>query len=271
MKYTYLNNIYDFKGNSTFPFFDGIDLNIKKIYTFIIEKVSDNMKCIKNNINDVILIIITILVVGSISVYAKYVTYAKDVGFTSSKEEWTVDNVDSALNDLYTNKDEVIPEKETTITEQEKTIEELNTSLTSKNKTISDNESTITSLTAQNESLSNSLANLDNGNCISGSITFDESCSTSTGCKLLDFNPDIFVLNITAISNNTTKEKDVIWYNNKDTSRWYGLGGIVGSADWGRNTSTKYTDRTISTDNEFYFKNIRTSWINETAYYIACV
>ena len=229
------------------------------------------MKIIKDNMDTIMLIVITSVIVMSVSVFAVYKHYAKDLSFTSSKEEWKADNVNTALNDLYTNKDEVIVGKDATISEQEKTIEELNTSLTSKNKTISDNESTITSLTAQNESLSNSLANLDNGNCISGSITFDESCTTSTGCKLLDFNPDIFVLNITAISNDLGDNQDIIWYNNKDTSRWYGLGGYVGTTDWTRNTTVKYTDRTISTDNAFYFKNIVSGWMGETGYYIACV
>lgn len=236
------------------------------------------MKFIKNNINTFLLIIITSILVTSISVYATYKHYAENISFSSSNESWDAETVEDALNDLYTTKNEVIENKNSTIAEQQKTIDglnitlsTLNTSLNSKNKTIAENDTTIENLSSNNASILNSLAKLDNGNCISGSYKFVSSCTTSTGCKLLDFDPDIFVLYITAISNDSsTTAQNVIWYNNEDISRSDTFAGYVGSSSWSRETTVKFTDRTISTTNAFYFKNIRTSWLNETAYYIAC-
>ena len=231
------------------------------------------MKFIKNNVDTIMLIVITSVLVMSVSVFAVYKYYAKDVAFTLSKEEWKTDNVNSALNDLYTNKDEVIPGKDNTITEQQKTTEglnttlsTLNTSLASKNKTISDNETTITNLNTQNTSLLNSLANLDNGNCISGTYVFEESCGTSTGCKILDFSPDIFAMYTTS---NSTYNQELVWYYNKDISRLYVVYGIKGSTDWTRQNMS-ITDRTISSTNSFSFANMGDRVIGETVYYIAC-
>jgi len=45
--------------------------------------------------------IFTTILVGNIGVVAVTLT-AKDIGFTSSKEEWQVNNVEDAMNDLYT-------------------------------------------------------------------------------------------------------------------------------------------------------------------------
>ena len=44
--------------------------------------------------------LITAIIVGSIGVIAASLS-AKDIGFTSTNEEWQVNNVEDAINDLY--------------------------------------------------------------------------------------------------------------------------------------------------------------------------
>lgn len=59
------------------------------------------MKFIKNNIKIFIIIIITAILCSSISVYATYSYLAKDVSYIPSNDEFKVDNVEDALNELY--------------------------------------------------------------------------------------------------------------------------------------------------------------------------
>jgi len=56
-----------------------------------------------------VLIFLTGIIVGiSSAVFATYKINSSDVGFTPTNESWKVDNVGSAINDLYTNQNDKI-------------------------------------------------------------------------------------------------------------------------------------------------------------------
>lgn len=55
----------------------------------------------KNSVKIFLSIIISGLVFSSISVYAVYRIHARDVSFTPDRKDWQVDNVSSALDELY--------------------------------------------------------------------------------------------------------------------------------------------------------------------------
>lgn len=59
----------------------------------------------KNNIGKIIIFVLGVISGTCISVYAAYNYYAKDISFTPKNESWQVDNIEDAINDLYTNKD----------------------------------------------------------------------------------------------------------------------------------------------------------------------
>lgn len=58
-------------------------------------------KKIKINFKIIIAIVITAIICVSTTVYASYNYFAKDIGFTPKNENWQVDNLEDAINDLY--------------------------------------------------------------------------------------------------------------------------------------------------------------------------
>ena len=58
-------------------------------------------KKIKANFKIIIAIVITAIICISTTVYASYKYFAKDIGFTPKNENWQVDNLEDAVNDLY--------------------------------------------------------------------------------------------------------------------------------------------------------------------------
>lgn len=62
-------------------------------------------KKIKANFKIIITIVITSIICISTTVYASYKYFAKDIGFTPKNENWQVDNLEDAVNDLYENKE----------------------------------------------------------------------------------------------------------------------------------------------------------------------
>ena len=63
------------------------------------------LKKIKANFKIIITIVITAIICISTTVYASYKYFAKDIGFTPKNENWQVDNLEDAVNDLYENKE----------------------------------------------------------------------------------------------------------------------------------------------------------------------
>ena len=61
-------------------------------------------KKIKANFKIIIAIVITAIICVSTTVYASYNYFAKDIGFTPKNENWQVDNLEDAVNDLYERK-----------------------------------------------------------------------------------------------------------------------------------------------------------------------
>lgn len=61
-------------------------------------------KKIKVNFKIIIAVIITAIICISTTVYASYNYFAKDIGFTPKNENWQVDNLEDAVNDLYERK-----------------------------------------------------------------------------------------------------------------------------------------------------------------------
>lgn len=55
----------------------------------------------KNNIGKIIIFVLGVISGTCISVYAAYNYYAKDISFTPKNENWQVDNIEDAINDLY--------------------------------------------------------------------------------------------------------------------------------------------------------------------------
>lgn len=62
-------------------------------------------KKIRINFKIIIAVIITAIICVSTTVYASYNYFAKDIGFTPKNENWQVDNLEDAINDLYENKE----------------------------------------------------------------------------------------------------------------------------------------------------------------------
>lgn len=218
----------------------------------------------------IMIVFITAIIVGSVSVYASYKYFAKDINFVPNNTSWKVDNVGSALDDIYSNQLDTLVKKNDEISNQKLNISNMNNDITtlrstisSKNSTIDEQETTIEQLTSTNTRLASQLEDLNSANCISGSYVFQSSCTTSTGCKLLDYEPSIFVLSIIS---GTTKN---IWYYNKNVSAWYGVYGSTSSTK-ATKADINFSDRTNSSDGKFYFRNISSSWTGITGYYISC-
>ena len=217
----------------------------------------------KGLINKIMIVLITAIIVGSISVYASYDYYSEKVNFVPNDKSWEVDNVGSALDDIYTKQTDVINKKDSIISEQKTNINTLRSTITSKNSTISTQEKNITNLTSTNTRLSNQLNGLKNANCVSGAHTFTTDCTTSTGCKALDFDPSIFVLNIIS-----TTSVHSMWYYNKENSKMHYLAGS--SADWTATPGLTFDYRFRISNNQLYYKDIWAKWVGQTGYYIAC-
>lgn len=226
----------------------------------------------KSLMNKIIIVFVTTIIVGSISVYASYDYYSEKISFIPNNKSWEVNNISNALDDIYTKQTDVINQKESEISEQKTNINSMNSNIktiqstiTSKNSTISTQEETIKNLTNTNTRLSNQLNGLKNANCTSGSYKIDSSCTTTTGCKILDFEPSIIILNV--ISSTSV---DTLWYYNKDMSKMLYLGKDTSFTDWTRNTTLTFSDRFMSSGNTLALRNVWAKWVGQTGYYIAC-
>ena len=127
------------------------------------------MKILKSRI---LLVIVTIILTGSISVYAARKYYASDI-------EYKETTLDKALDTLYTTQN-------TTVNNLNSQITSLTNEKTSLQNQINTKDATISSLQSQ-------LSVYDNANCVTGS--FDSSnYSTSTDKKLINFSPKKFII-----------------------------------------------------------------------------
>jgi len=198
------------------------------------------------------------VIFGSITAYATYKINSSDVGFTPANESWKVDNVGSAINDLYTNQNETIVDYEKTITSQ-------NTKISTYEKTITQKDSTITNLNTQITSLKNEVANFSSSKCVSGTFVCT-SCTTSEGQKIVDFGPSAFLLYTRNSSDTTT-----LWYYDSrlNTNGWrvYSVSGGGDNSNYNFNTNVFSR---VKIDDSLIFYNFGSTLGNLTFYYKAC-
>ena len=150
--------------------------------------------------------------------------------------------VDQALNELYT---------------VHETYKNLTTDTTVTPETL------LNGITAYNKN--GELVTGNSTNCISNTFVMQSSCTTSNGCKLLDFEPSIFILYTTTSSGYS--EGNIYYYNTSVSSS-----NFVTSYDDGIDGIYRVGSKTnrFTFNNSFYLHNLGDSYVGKTMYYVAC-
>ena len=221
------------------------------------------MKILKSII---LLVIATIILTGSISVYAARKYYASDI-------EYKEKTLDKALNTLYT-------KTKTYKNLTETTNVEANTLLSGKKAYKSDGSlvngsiqtySGTTNITASSETqtlqTNGKYMNSDitinalpasSGDCVSGNFVCT-TCSTSGGQQILDFKPSKFLVY------GEPSSKVEMFYDENFTGNYF----------WSSNNSNEVLNlnapisKFIKND-KFIMNSASSDWNNKTVYYIAC-
>ncbi|MBE6161572.1 MAG: hypothetical protein E7158_05100 [Firmicutes bacterium] len=122
----------------------------------------------------ILLVIVTVILTGSISVYAAGRYYANQVDYEPSNPNFNVDNMADALDQLYTT--------------QNTTISNLNNQITTLTGQVSAKDATISDLQTQ-------LNGISTTDCIRGTATLTSACGTNSGCVIENkFAPNFFAL-----------------------------------------------------------------------------
>jgi len=132
------------------------------------------MKIFKNSL---FAFILGAVIFGSITAYATYKISSSDISFIPTNESWKVDNVGSAINDLYTNQNETIVNYEKTITSQ-------NTKISNYESTINQKDSTISNLNSQITSLKNELSNNSTNKSLDNFTILDKTKIARTSAEI---------------------------------------------------------------------------------------
>ncbi len=205
---------------------------------------------------------------------------AKDVSYTPKDSTWKVDNVKEAIDDLYTKaKPEYTGSTTVTPTTSNQTLSTKNTILT-KNITINaipdtyKNLTTTTTVSASNL-LSGVKAYTSDGTLVTGNIStncisnnnyiIEQSCTTSSGCKILDFEPSLFIL---YTGTSSSFNASAIYYYNSNVSSTDFITAYDDGSD-GIFRSGSVNNR-FTFNNGFYLHNLGTSYAGKTVYYMAC-
>lgn len=148
---------------------------------------------------------------------------ATDIEFIPEDESWKINDLNSALNGLYT-------DSKTTIPELEKSIETKDTSITSLNNQISSLNSQINNLNNQISTLNDETSNLeDKLSSISTDVkTLSFTSSTSTQTFDLGFQPSYISCNTKY--NTSAGGGGILAIYNKDYSETYAVRGIKQSS-----------------------------------------
>ena len=175
-------------------------------------------KIFKSNLKVVVAVVITAIICITGSVYAAREIFASNVSYEPSDTTWKktngedIENVEDAINELYTK--------------------------------------------AGSE-------------CISNSFDIVESCDTTTGCKLLNFNPSVLLIYYPTTSNN----QEAIWYYNSLLDKWMILYTTDSNRiNWylaSKQYNVVYQDKTYWDGTNFYIKDIGGEKIHQL-YYMAC-
>ena len=122
--------------------------------------------------NPIIMFVLGALIFSSISVYAAHKYYASDITYKET-------TLDKALDTLYTTQN-------TTVNNLNSQVSTLSNEKTALQSQISSKDATISNLTSQ-------INELTTNNCIKKTITFNQSSTTSSGQKLVDFAPTFLI------------------------------------------------------------------------------
>jgi len=125
------------------------------------------MKILKSRI---LLVIATIILTGSISVYAARKYYASDI-------EYKETTLDKALDTLYTTQNTTVNNLNSQITSKDQAISNLNNQITTLTGQVSAKDATISDLQTQ-------LNGISTTDCIRGTATLTSACGTNSGCVI---------------------------------------------------------------------------------------
>ena len=140
----------------------------------------------------ILLVIVTVILTGSISVYAAHKYAASNITYKDT-------TLDQALNTLYTT--------------QNTTVNNLNSQITTKDATISD--------------LQTQLNGISTTDCIRGTATLSSACATSSGCLIEDkFAPTFGIITQTTWPN----YKFVVGFDKKIGN--YSFGAYANGDKW---------------------------------------
>lgn len=199
---------------------------------------------------------------------------AEDISFHPVNDNWQVNNIGEALDDLY---DKVKPEYNgitqitpTTSTQTLYTKDKIlnNNIIVSAIPSTYKNLSTNTTVSANNllkgYTAYDNNGNLITGNisssCISSTLKVTTECTTTTGCDFLDFEPASLSL---YVKNDTAS----IWYYNKELNEWY---VFYYSNSWKNSgTSIAVSDR-LKINKTTKLVNLTSSLVGKNIYYMAC-
>ena len=225
----------------------------------------------------ILLVIVTVILTGSISVYAAGRYYANQVEYEPSNPNFNVDNMADALDALYTNiKPEYTGAIEVTPSQSSQTLNTKDKALT-KNITINPIPNTYKNLTTQTNAtasdiLSGKTAYTSDGtlvtgnistNCISGSHVWTQN-DANNGFKLTDYAPSYF-----AVSAYLSKASvGFIWYYNKNinANEFY---SISSSTDATLSTVPLSSNSSFGINNNLVLR-WSSNWVGETLYYMVC-
>lgn len=211
------------------------------------------MKIFKNSLFTFVL---GAIIFGSITAYATYKISSSDISFIPTNESWKVDNVGSAINDLYTKQNETIVDYKNTISSQ-------NTKISNYENTITQKDSTISNLNSQITSLKNELSTFTSSKCVSGTFVCT-SCTTSEGQKIVDFEPSAFMFYMSSSSTTHT-----VWYYDSrlNTNSWKVYAVTSSGASYKLSTTLSTV---IKFDDSLVFYGAGSGNANKTFYYMAC-
>ena len=217
----------------------------------------------------ILLVIVTVILTGSISVYAAGKYYAKDIEYTPKNSSFNVDNLADALDALYTKvKPEYTGVTEVTPSQSSQTLNTKDKALT-KNITINPIPNTYKNLTTQTNAtasdiLSGKTAYTSDGTLVTGNI--------STNC--IKGNIIIKAQNKQLVENKFAPSFFSVWVNNewvnvysKDYNDSIYVGGNKTDHYSGEiNNIYMIENNSLYIGSEFN----RSIYIGKTLYYVAC-
>ena len=221
----------------------------------------------------ILLVIVTVILTGSISVYAAGRYYASQIDYEPSNPNFNVDNMSDALDELYDktknykNLSTPTDVESNYLLNGKKAYKSNGTLVTGSISTYNGTTNITASSETQTLQTNGKYMNSDitinalpagSGDCVSGNFVCT-TCSTTGGQQILDFKPSKFLVY------GEPSSKVEMFYDENFTGNYF----------WSSNNfnevlnSNAPISKFIKND-KFIMNSVSSDWNNKTVYYIAC-